>query len=176
MYAHNPDFYNRTFGLMNKDRIEELIKQIEKGASPKSIAEYLGDIVDFKTFNDSVNQDRYIVKSNDGNIDVCVAINETKNVDWISLRGNNINLTYESFEKISEEVKVHYNTYDNSKSIQLIFYPILSCDLQAIMAWVDIEEYKKDKTSELKLNNLILHFGKNKIPVTSREWVYMHEK
>ncbi|MCZ4696506.1 hypothetical protein DWB61_17790 [Ancylomarina euxinus] len=159
---------------MNKDIIEDLVKQVQEGVSACKIAEYLGDIVAFESFDDGVNQDRYIVKSKDTN--VFVAINQSKDVDWVSISGESINLSYDFFEKISENVKIHHNTYDNSSKIQLIFYPILRSGLQGVLAWVDNEEFKRKKNNGLKLKNLILHFGKNKAPFPSREWAYMLEK
>lgn len=161
---------------MNKDIIEKIAELVAEGNSPKSIAEYLGEVIEFETFDDGVNQDRYIVKSRDGNMDICIAINHFKLVDWISLKGEKMNLTYDYFENISENVKVHNNTYDNSSNRQLIFYPVLKSGLQGVFAWIKNEECNSDNFNVLKLKNLILHFGKNKIPVPSREWVYMIEK
>ena len=158
---------------MGEEIIYNILEFVKAKKSPKEIALSLGRIANFEEFSDGINQSRFIIDSKHGLDKTLVAVDNTGELEWISLSGKEFKVPFQYLDSLALQRRKHYNTYDTVKDVQFVFYPMKESAIKGIFTWVDESTANRKKPEELIAENVILHFSKFKAPMPSREWVYM---
>ncbi|KAA3436828.1 hypothetical protein [Rufibacter hautae] len=158
---------------MGEEIINNILELVKAKKSPEEISLSLGRIAEFEEFSDGVNQSRFVVDSKLGLKQTLVAVNNSGLLDWISLDGKDLKLPFKYLENLALQTRKHYNTYDSVTDVQFVFYPMKEHTINSVFTWIDESIVNRKKKEELFLDNVILHLSKDKVPMPSREWVYM---